>query len=263
MTFEILVSCMTDHILKLIDNINLNSSAVIISQCGRQGYEELVHNGNKVKIYYSSEKGLTKSRNKALQKSTADICLLCDDDEQLNDECQKRVIGAFEEFPDADIIVFKVKNFDKKLKNKVYKLKYSDLFRVASIQIAFKRESILSDGIFFDEILGSGTGNGAEEELAFLMECRKRRKTIYYYPAEIATLKESNSTWFEAYGETFFFQRGKTTRYILGTFLSEIYAIYYVAAKHHMYKKDISFWKAFKAIHKGIYDDKLQRTSYY
>lgn len=257
MTFEILVSCMTNDILELADDMNLNSDAVIISQCGRHGYKEFVHNGNKIKVFFSDQTGLTKSRNKALQNSSADVCLLCDDDEYLSDKCQEMVIRAFEKCQDADIIIFKIKNFDKKLKNKIYKLRYLDLFRVASIQIAFRRKSIITDNLFFDENLGSGTGNGAEEELAFLIECRKKKKAIYYYPVEIATLKESKSTWFETFGESFFFQRGKTTRYILGFFLSEIYAIYYVTTKYHMYKKDISFCKAFKAIHRGIYGSKL------
>lgn len=257
MTFEILISCMTDDIPGLVDDINLNSDAVIISQCGKHGHDNLTYKGHKIKVFYSDEIGLTKSRNHALLKSSADICLLCDDDEYLNDKCQERIIQAFEQLQDADIIVFKVKNFDKKLKNRVHKLKFIDLFRVASVQIAFKRQSILFDKLFFDEILGSGTGNGAEEELEFLMKCRKKKKTIYYYPIEIASLKESKSTWFETYGESFFFKRGMTTRYILGFFLSEIYAVYYVTAKYHMYKKDVSFWKAFKAIQKGIYSDRL------
>lgn len=262
MTFEILLSCMSENTPQLVKDINLNSNAVIVSQCDKVGYKEFTHGNHTVKVLYSDQVGLTKSRNKAIEKASADICLLCDDDEYLYDNYQQLIIHAFEECPHADIIIFKICGLEKKFKNKKYKLRYIDLFRVASVQISFQRKRILSAGILFDESLGAGTGNGAEEELKFLMECRKKKIAIYYYPIEIASLRESTSTWFEVYGENFFVQRGKTTRYILGIFLAEIYGVYYLIAKYPMYKKDITFKNAFKALHRGIYDNRFKRTCF-
>ena len=82
---------------------------------------------------------------------------------------------------------------------------------------------------------------------------------IYYVPSEIASVAQTESTWFHGFTEQFFYDRGGTTRYFMGTFLSVLYAVYYLVAKYPEYKKDISFMKASKALIQGLCDDKITR----
>lgn len=257
MSLEILLSCMCTDEMHLLDRINLASNTVIVNQCGFEGYKEYLYNEKNVRVFCSTLTGVTKSRNLAINNATADICLICDDDEILAEGYEIWIKRAFMELPEADVIVFKIGNLHKKYKRNIYKLNYVDLFKVSSVQIAFRRKSIIQNQIAFDEKLGAGSGNGAEEELKFLLDCRRKNLEIYYYPVEIAKLLESDSTWFSGFTYNFFFQRGRTTRYILGYILAELYAVYYLICKYKIYKEDISFVEAFKAMQKGLNSGKL------
>lgn len=257
MTLEVLLSCMQADDVSLIEKMGLKTDAVVVNQCGMDAYKEYLYNNKNVRICYSTLKGLSKSRNLAIEKATADVCLLCDDDEVLRADYENGILGAFLECPSADVIVFKVGNLNKKYQKNIHKLNFIDIFKVSSVQIAFRRENIIKNEILFDEKLGSGSGNGAEEELKFLLDCKRKKLKIYYYPLEIATLTESESTWFDGFNYQFFYQRGRTTRYILGYVLAELYAFYYLICKHGMYKTDISIWKAFEAIQKGLHSEKI------
>ena len=132
-----------------------------------------------------------------------------------------------------------------------------ELFHVSSVRITFKRKSILHKGILFDINMGSGTGNGGGEEIDFLLRCYKAGLKIYYMPLEIATMKESGSQWFWGFNDDFFYQRGTSTRHMLGLPLSVLYAFYYVFTHKKMYIKDISMKRALEMTLKGIIDNKI------
>lgn len=253
-TFNILLSCMHQKDYDIINKSNIKCGAVIINQCD---VNNIMKFDNNILWIDSTERGLSRSRNLAIQTSNADICLIADDDEVFVDECEDIIIKAFSEIKDADIIVFDLNNHFAKLKNKKYKLWKYETLRVTSYQIAFRRNSIVTSGVNFDIKLGAGTGNGAGEENKFLLDCYNKNINIYHYPAVIATLKDSNSTWFNGYNENFFYQRGMVTRYYLGLGFSCLYALYYVLIKRHIYSKDINMCDAAKSIFEGIFDDKL------
>ena len=128
---------------------------------------------------------------------------------------------------------------------------------VASWQISFKRESIVNNNVYFDERMGAGSGNGAEEEFRFLTDCRKNGLAIYYVPFVIADVAQTKSTWFKGYNEEFFINRGNTTRYIMGYVPAVLYAAYYSIRKRHQFDSDISWFKAFRLIMKGIHENRL------
>ena len=145
--------------------------------------------------------------------------------------------------------------------DKVQRIRFPKTMKVSSWQISFRRESLLKSNVRFDELLGAGTGNGAEEELKFLQDCIKAKLKIYYVPAEIASVAQENSTWFNGYDEEFFEKRGGTTRYILGWFTASLYAVYYVVRKRKQYNKNISFWNALKAIFRGIKKNNITKQA--
>ena len=131
--------------------------------------------------------------------------------------------------------------------------------KVSSWQISFRKKSLTEKKIAFDELLGAGTGNGAEEELRFLLDCEKAGLKIYYVPIEIASVGQEESTWFTGYTEQFFYNRGATTRYILGSVLSFLYAVYYVLRKKNLYNKDITTARALRATLRGIKENKITK----
>lgn len=259
-TFCILLSCMNET-EEIIKRSNIKSNCVIVNQCNIETKKLLNLNDSK-KCYWinSKERGLSKSRNMAIKNSNDSICLLADDDEIFDENCEEKILKAYKEVPEADILVFNLYDKKTKLKGKVYKLNKLELLKVCSFQISFKREVIVSSNIKFDVKLGAGTGNGAGEENKFLLDAYEKGLRIYHYPINIARMIENGSTWFRGFNEEYFYKRGASTRYILGFWLSCLYALYFLIFKYKEYKNDISFFNAFKNISFGIYNNNLNKV---
>lgn len=251
--FEVLLSTMHEKDFTIIEKSNLkNVNVLVVNQCE----SEKVENREKYRMIYTETRGLSVSRNMAIHNADADICLIADNDERFVERIEEIIVGAYEKIKDADLIIFKMKNFPTKLGERTRRLKKLDLLRVPSFQISFKLRAI-KDRIAFDCNLGAGTGNGAGEETKFLLDCYKKKLKIYYVPVEIASLLQNESTWFFGYNERFFFDRGKTTRYIFGCSFAVAYALYYLLAKYSVYKAEISFQTALRSMLRGLRTKKI------
>ena len=128
--------------------------------------------------------------------------------------------------------------------------------KISSVQIAFKRSSILNKRVRFDERLGAGTNNGAGEETKFVYDCFKKVLCVYYYPAYISRLNESESTWFRGYNSKYFTDKAKVLKYIYGKFFSCLYGLYFLVSKYKLYHDSISFFTAFKLFYVAIFDNR-------
>lgn len=256
---EILLSCMNEEDYSIILGSNIKTNTVIINQCSENSMNQININNNKyVKWINSTERGLSKSRNMAIHNSCADICLIADNDEKFDDDCEHKILKAYEDLPDADIIIFDLHNKPTKLKPKIYLPKRLEMLRVCSWQITFKRASIIDNKLIFDVKLGAGTGNGAGEENKFLLDCYDKGLKIYHVPEKLAVMTENESTWFSGYNEDFFYKKGMTIRYILGFWISCVYGVYYLIFKYKLYKNQIVFNKAFKFLFYGIFKNQLK-----
>lgn len=199
---------------KYIDGLNITSDAVVVNQCNENIENNIVReaaDGNKQLVSYicTTERGLSKSRNLAIKKATADICILCDNDVVYEKDYKETILSAFEKYSDADIIVFYIKRKEKPVPNfdSEKRMGYLSVLKIFSPEIAFRKDSI-SD-IRFDEDFGAGSGKYIMgEENIFLYDALKKKKKIYYVPKKIAELKEVESTWFSGYDERFFVSRG-------------------------------------------------------
>lgn len=227
---EILLSCMflSEDIAK---KSRISSDLLVINQCDEDGEYSYTYDGGRARVINTTQRGLTKSRNMAIRTSDADICLLCDDDECFSKEYAENILDGYKALPDADIIIFDMVNRPHAFGDNIKELSYFDIMKVSSWQISFRRERLLESGVLFDEDMGAGTENGAEEEFKFLSDCRKKGLKIYHYPAEIASVSQEKSTWRNAYDKKFFVNRGNTTRYIMGFAPAVLYAFYYCLTK--------------------------------
>lgn len=253
--FQVLLSCMYEKNYEIVKKSNISCDCLIINQCDENNK---IKNGN-ITWINSIDRGLSKSRNLAIAHSTSDICLISDNDEVFVNDVDKIIVKAYEDIPDADIIIFEISNRISKLRKSIYRPRRLELLRVSSLQITFKRNSIVNNDLKFDEKLGAGTGNGAGEENKFLLDAYDKGLKIYHCPVFIAEMIDGNeSTWFSGYDEEYFYKRGMSTRYILGLRLSVLYALYFILTKRDMYIHTISTRKAFYSIIKGICDNKLK-----
>ena len=259
MKLEILMACMHQTDGSLIARSGITGDAVVINQSDHDGYAEYATDHGCAKMYITTQRGLTRSRNMAIDHSVADICMLCDDDEVFEADYEEKILGAYAQYPQADVIAFKIINWRSSFEDKYRQIRFPDTMKISSVQISFRRESLIRTGVRFDELLGSGSGNGAEEELKFLLDCQKKGLKIYYVPVEVARLVDSGSEWFCGFDQRFFYQRGATTRYILGLPTALAYALYYAVKKKSLYSKKITMGGALAAMLQGMWDNPVTR----
>ena len=212
--FQVLLSILSMEDISYIDSLRITGDAVVVNQCNETSEEDIIRrsvNGSDQAVKYvkTTDRGLSKSRNLAISKASAEICILCDNDVVYVDGYEKIIVDEFEKHPDADIIVFYIKRKEKPVPN--YKeervMDYLSVLKIFSPEIAFRRERI-SD-ISFDTDFGAGSGKYIMgEENIFLYDALKKKKKIYYVPIQIAQLKDVESTWFSEYNEKFFVSRG-------------------------------------------------------
>ena len=251
MKIQVLLSCMHNDDFSIIHKSGLDKvSTLVVNQCNAE-HERTVTDGLHTMIY-TPTRGLSVSRNIAIENASTDICLISDDDEEFIPELENTITKAYQDYPDADVIIFNVFNRSKKLGDKPRRLGKYELLRVSSWQISFRLASV-KNRVFFDKNLGAGTGNGASEENKFLLDCHKAGLKIFYVPVPIASVAQTSSTWFNGYDKKFFFNRGKTTRYILGLPVSVFYAFHFLILKRKLYGKDISPLDAGKELFRGIF----------
>lgn len=261
MKLDVLMSCMHQQDDSLVRHSQLTGDVVVVNQCDREEYAEYPTAHGTAQMFSTCQRGLTRSRNMAIRESEADICLLCDDDEVFVPDYETKILETYQALPQADVVIFKMTNMPAAFPEKTMRLRFPQTMKVCSWQISFRRQRLVSAGVRFDELLGAGTGNGAEEELKFLTDCEKAGLQIWYVPTEVASVAQTQSTWFHGFTEPFFENRGATTRYILGAGLASVYALYYVIRKRKLYRDNLTMYQAFRAYFRGIREDKITKQA--
>lgn len=251
---EVLISCMYKD-EQIIFRSNISNNVLLINQCDEEFYyEKQIFPDKIIRIFNTKERGLSKSRNMALKNSIGEFCLLCDDDEKIYDDFESKIIQAYVDLPDADLIAFQIDNAGKSYPKITKKINYLTALKIASWQITFRRKSILENNILFDESLGSGVSKAGGEENLFLYNCLKKGLNIYFVPLSIGRMLESDSYWFHGYNQAYFYDRGIFTKKLMGRFWATLYGLYYLIFKYSLYKNDVSLKKSFYSLFKGIYD---------
>ncbi|MCR4806056.1 MAG: glycosyltransferase family 2 protein [Lachnospiraceae bacterium] len=243
MKLEVLLSAMFLKDERYIDSLNITGDAVVINQCDREDErisEEKTQDGKTRRITYveTGQRGLSRSRNMAIEKASGDICILCDNDVEYLPDYEMRIKDGFLRHPDADLIVFYIKRKEKPVPNypKTKRMGFLSVLKIFSPEIAFKRDSV--KGIRFDERFGAGSGRYLMgEENIFLYECLKRGLKIYYEPVMIAVLREEESTWFKGYDRDFFISRGANYG-AMSRIFSYVLIWQYALRKRGLYKGD-------------------------
>lgn len=210
---EVLVATMDQNNLSKYKKMNIQTNVIFANQADRYEYiEELIH-GNMIKMVTTTQRGVGKNRNTALLYSSADICMLSDDDVVYVDGYEKGVVEAFEKLTDADIIVFNVDSLNKNRTEtrrikRIGRVRIYNFIRYGAINIAFRRESWVKKNIWFTLLFGGGTTYSCGEDSLFLREALKQGLKVYSYPYKIADVRQDISTWFNGFNEKYFYDHG-------------------------------------------------------
>jgi len=237
----------------IIKHIGLECDAVVVNQCDCDSIESFEHNGRHITWINSTQRGLSRSRNMALVNSTADICLLVDDDEELEPGYTATIASAFERNLRASVIGFQVQGIESVFKTYAGgegRVGFMRSMKMASVEIAIKRMDLIDNGIKFNEMIGAGTKYYMGEENAMLFNCLSKGLKIYYVPQVIGRVHIGNSTWFNGFDAKYFHNRGAVF-----TAMSQKWSLLligqFAVRKYKLYKKEVSFTNALKLMLNG------------
>ncbi len=244
MTLEVLISTMGQKDSHLLANMHLPCDAIVINQCGKNGMCTIQHNGHRVLWIDSNDKGLSKSRNLAIQHATADICLLADDDIVYRKDTVCTVLGGYQKHPQADFITYQVEGIEQPFK--CYSPKEARRFWLASnkcssVEISFRRARLLNSG---------GAQYSLGEETLLLWQSISAGLKLWYVPHCIAQLHIGNSTWFNGFTDTYLYNKGANFA-AMSQWMSSFLNLQYVLRKRHLFKESLNIFQMLKVVHSG------------
>ncbi len=233
--------------------MNIQSDAVVINQCGEEGVNEFKYNEYSILWINTTERGLSKSRNMALRYATADICILADDDMIYKDGYPTMIMESFEKNLQKAVLIFQVEGIERKYKNyptKIRSLNFLNAMKVSSVEVAFRREVIIKNNLFFDELFGAGTRFLMGEENIFISRLLKRKLKGLFIPKIIANLHIGNSSWFSGYNEDYFIGKGAAFT-ALKSGMTWLLILQFALRKRYRYKGIMRMSTAIKLMHQG------------
>ncbi len=262
MKLEVLVATMHQIDHKLIKKMNIKTDAIITNQCERFGFEEINVNNKKIKYFSFNEQGVGLNRNNALMRAQGDICLVADDDMRYEDDYEEIVLKAFKQNPQADVIIFNL--FEREVKRykiqKTFNVNRFNYTKFGAARIAFKRESIHKNGIFFNLSFGGGAKYSAGEDTLFLHDCLQKKLKIIACPEYIATLEDDRpSTWFNGYTEKLLTDTGASYS-LLFKMTFRLRCLYFCIKRYKNYKTEFTFFEALQLLHQGAREFKKNNS---
>lgn len=210
---QVLVATMRQSDFSLFRKMNLQSDAIFANQNGENSFAVEEIDGHRVTMISTDTVGVGVNRNIALLAADAEILLFADDDTVYYDGYAEAVLRAFDQQPDADLMVFGI-DFTKN--DAVYKRRSATegrkrpwrALRYGAGVLAVKRTSLLRANVSFSVLFGGGCIYSSGEDSLFLVECLRRGLKLYGDPFVLGKSAKDASSWFEGYGRKFFYDKG-------------------------------------------------------
>ncbi len=251
--------------LSYIDKLNIRTDTIIINQCGREDDRLEEHRiagtggafertgaeaVTRIRVIERDEKGLSRSRNLALEKADDDICIFCDNDIRYEDDAPDIIERAFERNPEAGIICFFIERPERHrpVRSTEGKMSKKDMMRIFSPEIAVRRSRL--KGLKFNEEFGAGAKYMMGEENIFLFDALRQGIDRVYVPCRIAGTLPNESSWFNGYDKRFFYNRGAGYE-AMDAGLWHILSWQFIIRKRKLYKDTISAGEAYRAMKEG------------
>ena len=106
---ELLISAVNANVHELVEKMNIGTDAVLVNQASCDEEETIEKSSYTVRVYTRNERGVGRSRNLCLEKSTDEIVLFSDEDIVYKEGYNRMVTDAFEKHPEADALFFNVR----------------------------------------------------------------------------------------------------------------------------------------------------------
>nr|WP_315141670.1 glycosyltransferase family A protein [uncultured Flavobacterium sp.] len=227
---EILVSTMNrnslDFLISMFPFCHFSEFQILIVNQTQEN-NLLVSDFPTVRVINSFEKGLSKSRNLALENAIGKIVLIADDDLVYKNDFDKKITQAYNQYDNKAVISFSIEKpngfmFKKYLSNPKINLSLVELFNVLSIEISLNKSIIDKLGIVFDENFGLGSEFQMGEEAIFLSDIKNKNQQIGFIPIVIATHSEISSTEKIDFAQRYYIQGAFLTRVIKANYFTDL-----------------------------------------
>ncbi len=244
MKLEVLLSVMNLD-KKTLDKMKITSKCIVINQCDKESFEVY----NNFNIFSYCEKGVSNSRNRALEKASEDIILFSDDDIVYDKDYEKIILEEFKKNKKADVIMFNLDspNRDYKKIKKDKKIHIYNSLRYATFNIACRRKSI--ENIKFNPKFGPGAKFSNGSDTMFIVDLFKNKLNVYCSSKNIGTVYHPTSTWFHGYNEKFFYNKGALFSAINYRFRHFLFLQFLIRSKNIF--TEMNFFEAYKNMLKG------------
>lgn len=199
---EILISTMDRDSLDFLVpmfrfSIFSDFSILIVNQTQKGKFLSSDHSN--IRVINSLDRGLSKSRNLAIENAVGTILLIADDDVVYEEGFIGKITKAHNEFKNAAVINFSILKTRGELMKKYplvskENLSSFDILNTSSIEMTLKREVLDKINIRFDESFGLGAIFEIGEEAVFLFDLKNRKQQLVFVPQIIAKHEELTSS---------------------------------------------------------------------
>lgn len=253
--FQVLVATMKQEDFSLVERMNLHSDAVIANQAERYDVSEMINDFGCIKMITTPTRGVGINRNIALLASSADILLFADDDIVYYDGLQEGVKAAFDELPQADMLIFSV---DVMKDNRIVEQRHLPIKRrhlwnslqYGTYALAIRKDAVTRANLKFHQAFGGGCIYGSGEDSLFICDCFKNKLKVYSHSYVLGRCIKDESSWFRGFNEKYFFDRGALFHYAFPgvcSFLIPLFAVKMIMRK----KTELSLFDMIHQMRKG------------
>ena len=255
---QVLVATMGQQDMSLVRKMNIRCSAVIANQADR---EEIAIEGN-VKMVTTATRGVGLNRNIAILAADSELVLFADDDVVYKDDMPEQVVKAFDENPQADVLIFGMDIVkDGKVREKRHlksrRLRVWNSMRFGTYTIAARRLSLVRHSIMFHRYFGGGCPFSSGEDSLLIKSCFDHRLKVYSHTYVLGTCCKDTSSWFRGYNEKYFYDKGVLMRCLFPR-TPWIMALYF--AINFKRKTDLGVFQRIKWMHAGVLGGKRMIT---
>lgn len=267
MKIEVLMATMNRQSIEELEleKKSIFSNCLIINQVTNENLnliDEEIKNKN-IRMLSFREKGLSKSRNRALENAKGDICMIADDDVSYVEGYEKIIRDTYQENKKADFMTFQIltpeNGFFKDYKKLDFKHNNISVLKVSSPDITFKRKTILENNLKFPEEFGLGSAFQTGEQSIWLTNCLKKGLLGFYKSLPIVIHPFENSG--RIYNEKTIVDRGALHAKLFSWKCLAVNLIFGIK-KFKEYKKDLNIFSYIKYIYSGSFIYLLRRNNY-
>lgn len=215
---QVLVATMKQEDFSLVEKMNIKCDAVIANQHNTDSIASERTEFGEIKMITTSTRGVGLNRNIALCAADAEILLFADDDMTYYDGTLEGVKKAFEEIPNADVIIFGI-DFEKngeiieKRHLKVKRRYIWNALKYGAAAVGIRKKACNEAELKFSEFFGGGCIYGSGEDSLFIISALKNGLRVYTHDYVLGRCKKDSSTWFKGFNEKYFFDKGAFFNY--------------------------------------------------